>query len=130
MRNAEFGQPVGWDYHVISVVRQTENEPWQVFDLDTVLGFPVPMETYLKESFAPNIREDYLPWFRTFPSDFFAQSFSSDREHMRNQDGTYLQPPPDWSPILNGELTLKKCLDESYSEHPFRTLKTFANAFL
>jgi len=44
-------QPVLWDYHVIFLIR-SESE-LTVIDLDSTMGYRVPFETYVKETFRP-----------------------------------------------------------------------------
>ncbi|MDJ0836298.1 MAG: hypothetical protein QNK37_07245 [Acidobacteriota bacterium] len=110
MRAAEnTWEPVLWDYHVILVVRV--GEQFQVWDLDTVLGMPVPARHYFSRSFSLELEEVYLPRFRVLDGNLYRNLFSSDRSHMRNQDKTWLQPPPPWPPILNGPCNLPRFLD-------------------
>ena len=88
----EPGQVIIWDYHVILLVE----DPWEVWDLDTHLGCPIPAEDYLQESFTPHIPPQYLPYFRLVDADLFAASFASDRAHMLTGRGSYQRPPPPW----------------------------------
>ena len=89
-----------WDYHVVYY------SPSQgVFDLDTRCPFPCSVYTYLEASFlsiASGISEDYLPCFRVLPASEYLSLFSSNREHMLDEGGHYLQPPPEWPTIGNG----------------------------
>jgi len=38
------------DYHVFVVLRQRGGQPTLVFDLDTLLPFPCPLEQYRREA--------------------------------------------------------------------------------
>ena len=37
--------------------------------------------------------------FRLVPSEDFLDEFASDRSHMRDEDGSWMKPPPSYSPI-------------------------------
>ncbi len=91
------GAPLSWDYHVFLVVR----DPWEIWDLDTVLGHPVPAETYLRRSFRPEVElpEELDPVFRIVGKTELLETFSSDRSHMRRPDGRFQKPPPPWPTI-------------------------------
>ncbi|APR75035.1 Hypothetical protein A7982_00381 [Minicystis rosea] len=86
------GQVIIWDYHVVLLVE----DPWEVWDLDTHLGCPVPAADYLRESFNPHVLPQFLPSFRLVDADLFATSFASDRTHMIKKRGRYERPPPPW----------------------------------
>lgn len=86
-----------WDYHVV-VLANTDG--WQIWDLDTRLGMPVPVDDYVAQTFPQHPQTDpFEPLFRIVECDEFVETFSSDRSHMRNQSGQWLQPPPAWEPI-------------------------------
>ena len=109
-----------WDYHVILIksapsdressqsttdtVREHESESL-VYDLDTSLPFPVSFNQYAKEVLRPelilHLRSAGLPerLFRVISADTFLEEFSSDRSHMRKEDGTWFAPPPLYPPI-------------------------------
>lgn len=91
------GAPLSWDYHVFLIAR----DPWEIWDLDTVLGCPVPAATYLRRSFRPEIElpEELTPVLRVVSAGELLETFSSDRSHMRHPDGRYRKPPPPWPPI-------------------------------
>lgn len=92
------GQPGAamlWDYHVVLLVQ----DPWEIWDLDTFLGCPVPAADYLQGSFRPDLPAHYQPYFRLVEADELAATFASDRAHMRRRDGHYKRPPPPWPPI-------------------------------
>lgn len=38
-------------------------------------------------------------FFRVIPAASFLQMFASDRSHMLNDDGKYMETPPDYPPI-------------------------------
>lgn len=94
------GAAMAWDYHVFLLVR----EPWEIWDLDTVLGCPAPATEYLRRSFRPEITlpEELIPWFRVVGAEELAVTFASDRSHMRGPDGRFRKEPPAW-PVIGGE---------------------------
>lgn len=89
------GKAILWDYHVVVLAQG----PWEIWDLDTHLGLPVPALEYLARSFRPDIPEEYLPRFRAIDAETFARSFASDRSHMRLPSGRYKRAPPPWPMI-------------------------------
>jgi hypothetical protein len=91
------GAPLSWDYHVFVLAR----DPWEIWDLDTVLGCPVPAAIYLRRSFRPEIElpREHAPRFRIVSASELPTTFASDRSHMRRPDGRHLKPPPPWPPI-------------------------------
>lgn len=89
---------VSWDYHVILLFRDNH---WQVVDLDSRLARPCPVADYLALSFFPRAADFFPPLFRVVEAADFTSIFSSDRRHMRDEDGAWLQEPPPWSPIRN-----------------------------
>ena len=95
--------PVWWDYHVILFVKEGD---WRVYDLDTAQPLPVDALTYLHRTFRFQERmpEVIRPRFLLFDGDDYVRSFSSDRSHMRDADGSWYAPPPDWPPIIQGRL--------------------------
>ncbi len=91
------GAPLSWDYHVLLLVR----DPWEIWDFDTTLGFPVPAAMYLRRSFRPEIEipVELTPWFRCVDAAELASTFASDRSHMRDRGGVFQRPPPPWAAI-------------------------------
>ena len=91
--------PVFWDYHVVVVVETDEAFVW---DLDHRGPFPQPLHEYLKVSFpnAENWPPEARPIFRLTPSKDYRAKFSSNRAHMMDEQGHYLQPPPPWDVIV------------------------------
>lgn len=89
--------PVVFDYHVVLLV-EDDKLGWQVWDLDTRLNFPENAETYFHETFSPGyeIPEELLPVFRLVSADDYLKNYSTDRSHMRDENGEWQQPPPEW----------------------------------
>jgi hypothetical protein len=99
------GLPVLWDYHVFLAV--TGEARW-IYDLDTTLPFPSPLDDYLHETFGPGAEApaELLPHFRVVPAAEYRAGFWSDRGHMRDPAGAWLSPPPAWPAILPDAPTL------------------------
>jgi hypothetical protein len=106
------GQPVFWDYHVVLL----SHEPFEIWDLDTTLGMPVPALDYLEQSFDAGVPAPLLPMFRLVDADVFLETFASDRAHMLDEDGRYREPPPSWPPIGKAPSNLMRFVD---MEQPF-----------
>lgn len=94
----EPGHAVVWDYHVILLAGQGEHGPWQVWDLDTVLGMPLPFDVYMAGTFgAPDaLPPRFRARFRVMGAEQFLATFSTTREHMRDERGDWLKSPPPW----------------------------------
>lgn len=94
---------VAWDYHVILVYCDSEKS--LVFDFDTQLQFPTPFEHYCEETFKSDdiLQPQYHRLFRIIPSDLYLKHFSSDRSHMKKEDGSWVKPPPNYPCIKNSE---------------------------
>lgn len=90
--------PVWWDYHVILLSRK---DRWLVYDLDTALPLPVDAGTYLFRTFRFQDRMPvaFRPRFMLFDGGEYVETFASDRSHMRDEDGGWLSPPPEWPAI-------------------------------
>jgi len=84
-----------WDYHVFVLAEG----PWEVWDLDTRLGCPLPAAEYLARSFREGLPPDLAPVFRVVPSDELVATLASDRSHMRGRDGRFERPPPPWPTV-------------------------------
>ena len=95
--------PVYWDYHVVLFCSQTS---WAVWDLDTLIGFPVGVQEYLEKTFPDSETWPICsqPVFRVIDGEEFIATFSSARSHMRSPSGEWLAPPPPWSPLLKGSI--------------------------
>jgi hypothetical protein len=78
---------------------------WQAWDLDACAPCPQPASTWLDDSFQGTalLPPEFEPRFRLLDADLYRRHFRSDRRHMRLPDGSSMQPPPSWTPIL-GEL--------------------------
>ncbi len=92
MKNQRTGSLVYWDYHVVLLFRDSD---WKIADLDTLLSLPCPSEEYLSNSFVST----EAPMFRVVEADHYIRFFTSDRNHMVDQNGNYLQAPPPWNTI-------------------------------
>ncbi len=90
------GQPVLWDYHVILLHRAQQT--WEVWDLDTLLGMPRKASEYISLSFLPpgQLSPDFEPCFRVMDADQYRNVLSTDRSHMRDDQGHWQAPPPAW----------------------------------
>ncbi len=85
---------------------------WKIADFDTLLPFPCVAKEYLSGSFIA----DETSTFRVVDADYYTKHFASDRRHMLNQDGVYLQQPPPWEKIGSG-FNLWDFVAVSNSEH-------------
>lgn len=90
-----------WDYHVILVEKidddrnNDKSSHFVVYDVDTTLQpYPIPLDTYLQESFFP----EFAPLFRVIPVSMYLRYFSSDRSHMFS-NGKWNAPPPTYACI-------------------------------
>jgi hypothetical protein len=108
------GRPILWDYHVVLATR-TDARGWQVWDLDSRVGIPVEARAWLQATFpAPDqVPRPYQPRFAAIPADDYVRGFGSDRAHMRDSDGSWMQQPPPWPTIAGGGLTLTEALEQA-----------------
>lgn len=106
----ELGEPVLWDYHVV-LLRLTDRV-WEVWDLDTARGLPLPALAWLQMTFGPAgwLPRMFWPRFRLLGADAYRDVLVSDRAHMRTARG-WRHPPPPWPPIGEGGPTLDRLLD-------------------
>jgi hypothetical protein len=109
---------VFWDYHVVLLARAVDDRRRTVvWDLDTTLGWPVPLEHYLSSSFdEAALTPNTTPAFRVMPVDEFRRVFSSTRAHMRNADDHgWNAPLPPWPAIVDaqGSMNLMRFVDMS-----------------
>lgn len=90
------GAMMQWDYHVALAVRGTDL--WQLWDLDTHLGCPVPAQQWLSGTFPcpERVATRLQPRFLLIPADEWRNGLRSDRQHMRTASGAWSQPPPPW----------------------------------
>jgi len=92
--------PIYWDYHVI-LLHEERQQLW-VYDFDTYLDFPTKAKTYFEATFHLHTEPaDPHCVLRLIEAKDYLQHFSSDRSHMKDQAGNWLQSPPNWEPILN-----------------------------
>lgn len=97
------GGLVVWDYHVMVLTLPLQGGAL-AWDLDTTLGFPVDAVRYVEATFAAAARRNrWLPRFRIVPAQRFLATFSTDRGHMRTEEGGWQRPPPPWdAPAVPG----------------------------
>ena len=125
---------VVWDYHVILIRR--ENSGTFVYDLDTRLPFPCDFQLYIDKSFGEerNILPKFHRMFRVVAGEEFLQSFSSDRRHMKDGEGRWIKPPPNWV-FIRGSKQEEHNLDTfiSMDQHgpgTVNNLEQFNNTFI
>jgi len=94
---------VAWDYHVVLLARG------RVWDLDSTLGLPAPLDRWVEGSFYPLVA-GLEPRFRVVDAPTYLARFASDRSHMLGPDGAPLRPLPPWPPIGAG-MTLPRFID-------------------
>ncbi len=114
------GEIVVWDYHVVLLVETTGPQRW-ILDLDSRLGFVTPADEYVGKTFDPTFPPQYRPLFRLVPVSELLSRFSTDRRHMRRNDGTWIHPPPPWKPPQGAEAAspheLPHFLDTTHSTY-------------
>ncbi len=91
-------QPVVWDYHVLLFAR---GAGWRVLDLDTTIGWDVPLAEYFAATFRV-VTGEYAPRFRLIDAEDYVASLATDRSHMLDDAGGYRAPPPEWPAIGEG----------------------------
>ncbi|XP_062231282.1 protein N-terminal glutamine amidohydrolase-like [Phragmites australis] len=93
-----------WDYHVICIQsRRSKGEVFDlVWDLDSDLPFPCPFLQYVSNAIRPLSFGDsiYQRLFRVIHTPVFLRSFASDRSHMKDPMGNWIQLPPTYEPIV------------------------------
>lgn len=126
--------PVAWDYHVIIV--HTSSAGSMVYDMDTMLPFPVSFEDYATKAIGSDefLYEQFYRFFRVIPAGLFLETLASDRSHMK-KDGEWMAAPPDTPCIvakdgttnnLDSFISMKK--DTGYGE--VLNLKDFTSKFM
>jgi hypothetical protein len=112
---AEEGQPIVWDYHVVLLA--DSDDGWEVLDLDCRRGWPLTVEAWLQASFpfGDEVPPKFLPAVRLMEAGAYRETLSSDRSHMRDDDGEWIKEPPEWPPILDRErgMNLPELIDMS-----------------
>jgi hypothetical protein len=117
---------VCWDYHVILLGHQIcSGDPVaMVYDVDSRLPYPCPLDTYLSHSFPYDAPYPFAPMFRIVPMQDFLTQFTSDRSHMRDVQGNWQAPPPFYAPIMTSGTSsgtnLQDYLRLDYSAHTNR----------
>lgn len=100
-----YGEPVVWDYHVVLLSADPTGEHGpQIWDMDTRLGYPLPVDQWWQGTFPPPhvLPEDLQPCSRVISAQDYIEHFSSDRSHMRTEEGRWRAPPPAW-PVIAKE---------------------------
>lgn len=97
-------EPVLWDYHVILLHVPSRGQN-VIYDLDTVLPFPCPFDTYAKDALRSDdfIKSIYRRKLRVIPADVYLKTFASDRSHMKDSSGEWRMPPPPYPCIETAE---------------------------
>ncbi|XP_056378684.1 protein N-terminal glutamine amidohydrolase isoform X2 [Hyla sarda] len=87
--------PVIWDYHVV-LLRDCSDGRRFIYDLDTLLPFPSPCDTYIKEALRldHNIHRDFRRKLRVIRAEEYLRTFASDRSHMKDANNEWRKPPP------------------------------------
>jgi hypothetical protein len=95
------GEAVLWDFHVVLFVQE---DAWQTWDLDSDLGAPVPADQYLQATFGDQaaVPAHVRPRVRLVEAGTYVTNLRSNRSHMRDRSGRYLQIPPGWPPPGGG----------------------------
>eukprot|EP00055_Hartaetosiga_balthica_P013280 m.67398 g.67398 ORF g.67398 m.67398 type:complete len:201 (+) comp8216_c0_seq4:305-907(+) len=89
-----------------------------VYDFDSKLPFPTPLEDYLHHTAPEDTPLILKQKYRIVPSKDLLTHFSSDRTHMLDEDGSYLKPPPDYPPIKTQGIAsnLMRYVDMTHSD--------------
>jgi hypothetical protein len=105
-RAAPPGYKIRWDYHVVAVAADGT-----IVDPDSRIGPEIEAGRYLTASFSGDgVPEGEHPRFRIVPWEHARDGFGSDRRHMRNATGGWVQPPPPWPPVNPEEHRLPEFL--------------------
>ena len=99
--------PVIWDYHVIAASLSPRG--WLVWDLDSIYGMPLAAKDYLSQTFLATVPE-LQPQFRLLSCAEYRSSLATDRRHMRDTNGHFIQKPPAW-PIIGQGHNLDQFID-------------------
>jgi hypothetical protein len=117
------GKPVFWDYHVIL----SDDLHQRLYDFDADAPFPCICPDYARRSFQPgqHLPPTFQAMIRTVALPMYLNRFSSDRSHMRNDQGRPLKPFPPWPCIFSPDspLTLADLLNPESTQPglpPFR----------
>ncbi|XP_008586725.1 PREDICTED: protein N-terminal glutamine amidohydrolase isoform X5 [Galeopterus variegatus] len=126
--------PVIWDYHVVLLHVSSGGQSF-IYDLDTVLPFPCPFDTYVEDAFKSDddIHPQFRRKFRVIRADLYLKNFASDRSHMKDSSGNWKEPPPPYPCIETGDCKMN--LNDFISMDPevgwgaVYTLSEFAHRF-
>ena len=124
-----------WDYHVILLYKGVDLQSTLVYDLDTRLPFPVELPLYLVKAICNDdgLEENFHRKFRVIPGAEYLCNLSSDRRHMKSDDG-WMQLPPSWS-CIQGKENISHNLDtfismaEGVGVGTVMNLSTFVKTF-
>ncbi|EEE63584.1 hypothetical protein OsJ_18401 [Oryza sativa Japonica Group] len=93
-----------WDYHVICIQSRRKNGEVLdlVWDLDSSLPFPCSFIQYVSDAIRPLSfgNSTYRRLFRVIHAPVFLRSFASDRSHMKDHAGNWIQLPPKYESIV------------------------------
>ncbi|XP_035173294.1 protein N-terminal glutamine amidohydrolase isoform X2 [Oxyura jamaicensis] len=105
------------DYHVI-LLHVSSGEQNFIYDLDTVLPFPCPFDTYSMEAFRldDSLHPEFHRKIRMIRADLYLKTFASDRSHMKDANGKWQKPPPPYPCIETADSKMN--LDDFISMNP------------
>ncbi|CAI5779038.1 protein N-terminal glutamine amidohydrolase [Podarcis lilfordi] len=111
------GQPVIWDYHVV-LLHVASGDQNFIYDLDTLLPFPCPIDTYIEKAFKSDsvIHPEFQRKVRLVRADVYLKTFASDRSHMKDASGNWQKPPPLYPCIETADFKMN--LDDFISMNP------------
>jgi hypothetical protein len=98
-----------WDYHVVLLsgvrdgpddrgVAGSGQEARWVWDVDSTLPYPCPLDEYLAQTFPYEWPYPHGPQFRLIEASVYLSTFASNRSHMYN-GRTWSSPPPPYDII-------------------------------
>ena len=90
--------PVVWDYHVVLLGDGV------IVDVDCTAGVILPVAHWVEASLRSFVPADAQPWFRVVDGPSFLATFSSDRSHMRDDNGVMSKPEPPWPALYQPAL--------------------------
>eukprot|EP00211_Chloroparvula_japonica_P016543 CAMPEP_0119122850 /NCGR_PEP_ID=MMETSP1310-20130426/2985_1 /TAXON_ID=464262 /ORGANISM="Genus nov. species nov., Strain RCC2339" /LENGTH=210 /DNA_ID=CAMNT_0007112573 /DNA_START=44 /DNA_END=672 /DNA_ORIENTATION=+ len=115
---------VVWDYHVVALLRgpsrlDSRSSAWYVYDYDVKdESCPMVLAEYARKVLKKDslvLKKEYRRNYFLLTGASFLRNFSSDRSHMRNEDGSWMAPPPTYPPIMarnpEASLSLMRILD-------------------
>ena len=97
-------EPVIWDYHVFLVYLNQQEQISLVYDLDSLLSFPISCADYLDKGLVErDYPSQYQRFYRVIPGLVYKEYFSSNRSHMKRHE-KWLSPPPTYPCLWNETL--------------------------